>query len=87
VPARVADVVVELVVAVPAEHDIAEAEAAREGALELVAGHVLAAQHPVHVENAHLDMGQIALFHDLPRVSVVLHLIGLEHPFPPRSGT
>src|SRR6185312_27043 len=45
VPAGVCRVVVALVVAIPAEHDVAEAEAAFERRLELVLVQVLAAQH------------------------------------------
>ena len=56
VPARVLDVVVELVLAIPAEHDVAEAEAAVERRQEFFARDVLAAQDAVDVEDAHLDV-------------------------------
>ena len=56
VPAGERDVVVELVVGVPAEDDVAEAEALFERGQELVARHVLAAQDAVDVEDADLDV-------------------------------
>jgi hypothetical protein len=60
VPARVLRVVVELVVGIPAEHDVAEAEAARQRGQELLARHVLAAHDPVDVEDADLDVVDLA---------------------------
>ena len=51
VPAGEGDVVVLLVVRVPAEHHVAEAQAILEGREELVAIEELAAQNPVVVEH------------------------------------
>ena len=68
VPAGVCDVVVELVVGVPAQHHVAEAEAALQRREELGLRHVLAAQDAVDVEDADLDMGQAALLDDLAGV-------------------
>ena len=63
VPAGQRGVVVELVVGIPAQHHVAEAEALLERRFELVAGHVLAAHDAVDVEDADLDEGQVAAAH------------------------
>jgi hypothetical protein len=65
-------VVIELVVGVPAEHDVAEAEPAVERRFELGPRHVLAAQDPVDVEDADLDVLEIALRHDGARIAGIL---------------
>ena len=74
VPAGVLHVVVELVLAVPAEHDVAEAEAPVERGEELVPRDVLAAQDAVDVEDADLDVRDPALFDDRPCVGRTAHL-------------
>jgi hypothetical protein len=68
VPAGVGDVVVELVVGIPAEDDVAEAEAVVEGREELVPRHVLAAQDAVEVEDADLDVVEVSFLDDAPRL-------------------
>ena len=73
-PAGVGDVVVELVVGVPAQHHVAEAHAALERRLELVDVQVLAAQDAVDVVDAHLDVAQPALLDDLQGVGGGLDL-------------
>ena len=64
VPAGVGDVVVELVVHVPAQHHVAEAEAAFQRRVEFVDVDVLAAQDAVDVVHPHLDVGQAAFLDD-----------------------
>jgi hypothetical protein len=64
VPAGVGGVVVELVVGVPAQHHIAEAEALFERAQELVGVQILAAQDAVAVVDTHLDVRKLALAQD-----------------------
>ena len=76
VPAGVLHVVVELVVGIPAQHHVAEAEALVERAEELLARHVLAAQDAVDVEHADLDVGEAALLDDLPGVGDGLDVFG-----------
>ena len=68
VPAGVFHVVVELVVRVPAQHHVAEAEALVERGEELVAAHVLAAHDTVVVEDADLDVIELAFLDDLAGV-------------------
>src|SRR6185437_9956751 len=85
VPAGVGDVVVELVVAVPAQHHVAEAHAALEGRLELVDMEVLPAQHPVEVVHPHLDVAEAALLDDLKGIGSRLHLARF-HYFSPARG-
>ena len=55
-PAGHVDVVVELIVAVPAEHDVAEAETLFQRRQEFVAAHVFAAHDAIDVEHADLDV-------------------------------
>ena len=55
-PARHFDVVVELIVAVPAEHDVAEAKTLFQRRQEFVAAHVFAAHDAIDVEHADLDV-------------------------------
>ena len=62
VPAGVGDVVVELIVGIPAQHHVAEAEIAVErGLLNLSTCRLLAAQHAIDVVDAHLHMGEATL--------------------------
>ena len=68
VPAGVVDVVVELVVRIPAEHHVAEAEALLERREELVAADVLAAQDAVDVDDPDLDVRVPALFDEAARI-------------------
>ncbi|MNJ50859.1 hypothetical protein D3C77_461470 [compost metagenome] len=82
VPAGVCDVVVELVLDVPAEHHIAEAAAVLQGGEELAAVDVLAAHHPVDIEHAHLHMGEAALLDDAPGVLDGLFIPWIEHEPP-----
>jgi hypothetical protein len=85
-PARVLHVVEQLVVAVPAQHHVAEAETVLERREELRLRYILAAQDGVAVEHADLDVGQAALLHDLLGVSKALHLLRLQrHDVTPRS--
>ena len=65
VPAGVLHVVIELVVRVPAQHHVAEAETLVERREELVAAHVLAAHDAVVVEDPDLDVIELALLDDL----------------------
>ena len=74
VPAGELDVVVELVLAVPAQHDVAESEPALERRQELLPRHVLAAQDPVDVEGPDLDVRQTARLDDGTRVRRALDL-------------
>src|SRR5262249_7217937 len=64
VPARERDIVVLLIARVPAEHDVAEAEALLEGGEELGAVDELAAQDAVVVEHANLDVCESPLLDD-----------------------
>ncbi|MNC68741.1 hypothetical protein D3C75_1193730 [compost metagenome] len=59
-PARVAGVVVELVIEVPSQHDIAKREPGTQGAQKLVAPQVLAQHDAVDVGQAHFDMRERA---------------------------
>ncbi|MNQ90384.1 hypothetical protein D3C85_1057240 [compost metagenome] len=68
VPAGVLGVVVELVVEVPAEHDIAERQPRAQGAEEFVAPQILAQHDAVHIGQAHLDMRERAGLHQTLRV-------------------
>jgi hypothetical protein len=68
VPAGVFDVVVELVVRIPADDHVAEAEALLERREELVAADVLAAQDAVDVGDPDLDMRVPALFDEAARI-------------------
>ena len=67
-PAGEGDVVIELVVGIPAQHHVAETEAALQRREELDLGDVFAAQHAIGVEDADLDMGQAPLLDDLAGV-------------------
>jgi hypothetical protein len=69
VPARVLHVVVDLVLAVPAEHDVAEAKAAVERRQEFFTREVLPSHDPVDVEDADLDVGRAALLDEAACVS------------------
>ena len=60
-PARHRDVVVQLIVAVPAQHHVAEAEALLQRRQEFVAAHVFAAHDAIDVEHADLDVIEIPL--------------------------
>ena len=68
VPAGVVDVVVELVVRIPADDHVAEAEALLERGEELVAADVFAAQDAVDVGDADLDMRVAALLDEATRI-------------------
>ncbi len=83
VPAGVGDVVVELVVGIPAQHDVAEADAGLEAGKELVAAQILAAQDAVGVEDADLDVAEIALADDLAGVVRRLNLPWIHAFLPP----
>ena len=60
VPAGECGFIVELIVAVPAEDDVAEAEAAVEGFEEFFVVHVFAAQDAVDIEHAGFDVFNLA---------------------------
>ena len=79
VPARELHVVVELVLAVPAQHHIAEAEATLERGEELGCGHVLAPQHAVDVEGTHLHVAQAPRLDDGARLGGAADLAGVVH--------
>src|SRR5262249_50709025 len=64
VPAGEGHVVVELVIAVPAQHHVAEAHAAFEGGLELADMDVFAAQHAIDVVDPDLDVAEPPLLDD-----------------------
>ncbi|MNT10471.1 hypothetical protein D3C72_1453030 [compost metagenome] len=68
VPAGVLGVVVELVVEVPAEHDVAECQSRAQGPEKLVATQILAQHDAVHVGQAYLDMRERAGLHQTLRV-------------------
>ena len=85
VPAGVADVVVELVLGIPAEHHVAEAEALVQGGEEFLPGHVLAAQDPVDVEYADFDVAELALLDDAAGVPCGANLTGLHVDLLPMS--
>jgi hypothetical protein len=74
VPAGVLHVVVELIVRIPAEYDVAEAKALVERREELVPPHVLAAHDAVVVEHADLDVIELALLDDLAGVGRRTHV-------------
>ena len=80
VPAGEADVVVELVARIPAEHHVAEAKAVLERREEFLAGEIFAAQHAVDVEHAELDVREPALAHDLPGIRRALDLARVHGP-------
>src|SRR5690606_15641025 len=61
-----------LIVRVPAEDHIAEAEALLERSFELVAGHVLAPHDAIRVGQADLHEGQVAAAHILHGIGSVL---------------
>ena len=86
VPAGERGVVVELIVRIPAQHHVAEAEALLEGGFELVAGHVLAAHDAVDIDDSDLHEGQIAAAHICHRIGGSLDL-GSVHVRKPLSGT
>ena len=64
-PSGEADVVVELIARIPAEHDVAETEAAIECRQEFLGGEVFPPQHAVHIENPELDVAHAAFMDDL----------------------
>jgi hypothetical protein len=72
VPARIGDVVVELVVGVPADDDVAEAEALLQGGQEFLTRQVFAAQDPVDVGEPDLHVGVAALLDEAPRLLCIL---------------
>ncbi len=63
-PAGIAEIVDQLIVRIPAEHDVAEAETTFEGREELVARDIFAAHYPVNVDEAELDMAEGARLDD-----------------------
>ena len=73
-PAGQRGVVVELIVGIPAQHHVAEAEALLESGFELVAGHVLAAHDAVDIGDADLHEGQIAAAHICRGIGGILDL-------------
>ncbi len=77
VPARVLHVVVELVVRIPAQHHVAEAEALVERGEKLVAAHVLTAQDAVVVEDTDLDVFELAFLDDAAGVGRGADVFGL----------
>ena len=85
VPAGKTDVVVELVGGIPAQHHVAEAEAAVEGGFEFLPREIFAAQHAVDVEHAELDVAGLALADDVLDIGRGFHLARLHAPPPLRS--
>src|ERR671913_362029 len=85
VPAGELHVVVQLVLAIPAEHDVAETVAALQRRQELRARHVFAAHDAVDVEHADLDVREVALLDDRLGVGDRLDLPGLDHAITPWS--
>jgi hypothetical protein len=77
VPARVLHVVVELVVGIPAQHHVAEAESLVERGEKLVAAHVLTAHDSIVVEDTDLDMIELALLDDAAGVGRGADVLGL----------
>ncbi len=77
VPAGEGDVVVLLVVGVPAQHHVAEPQALVQRREELGAVDVLAAQDAVVVEHADLDVRQPPLLDDRPGLRGGAHLVWL----------
>ena len=86
-PAGVLDAgaLVELIVGVPAQDHVAETEALVEGGEQLLAAHVLATQHAVDVENAHLDVAQPMLIDQPPQVRGACDLGCIHGAGPPVS--
>ena len=74
VPPGERDIVVKLIVGVPSQDHVAESESAFERREELLAAHVLSAQHAVDVEDADFDVGQAPFFDDRPRIGRRLHI-------------
>jgi hypothetical protein len=72
-PAGELRVVVELIVRVPAEDDVAESEVLVECRQELVAAQILSPQDPVGVEDADLDVFDAALDQKVADFGVLLH--------------
>jgi hypothetical protein len=85
VPAGHLHVVVELVVAVPADHHVAKAEAFIDRALEFVAADILAAEHPIDVEQADPDIEQVALAHVINRFLSGFNGRNVSHGAPRKS--
>ena len=73
VPAGEPGVVVELVVRVPAENHVAEAEILVERREEFIAAQVFAAQDAVGVDDADLDVLDAALGQKIANLDVLLH--------------
>ena len=68
VPAGERALVVELIVGIPAQHDVAEAEALIERADELVAGEIFSANDPIEIDDAELDVRQAPLLDQGPGI-------------------
>ena len=66
-PAGKLHVVVQLIVRVPAQDDVAEPEAFVQNGQKLVAAQVLPAQDAIRVENADLDVLDALLSHERAR--------------------
>ena len=77
VPAGNGDVVVELIVGVPSQHDVAEPESLLEPGEELLARQVLPSQDAVEIEDADLDVRCAARFDELASLSGRFYFAGL----------
>src|SRR6185437_6938229 len=82
VPPRIRQIVDELVIRIPAQHDVAKAETALERRKELVARYVLAAHHPVDIDEPQLDMAEAARLDDTARIGRAFYITCL-HSSPP----
>ena len=82
VPAGEGGIVVELVVGIPAQHDVAEAEAVIERGEEFLARDIFAAQHAVEIDDADLDVAEVALLDQTARVGARLHIVRSHQTLP-----
>ena len=73
-PAGETGAVIELVVGIPAQHHVAEAESLLESGEKLVPLHVFAAHDAIDIENADLDVFNTAFVDQRPRIIGGPHL-------------
>src|SRR6185312_7015387 len=77
VPAREADVVVQLVVGIPAQHDVAEAQSFLQAGEELLPREILAPEDAVEIEHTDLDVTCAARLDERARLRSRSHFAGL----------
>src|SRR6185437_16307085 len=76
-PAREGDVVVQLVVGIPAQHDVAEPQPLLQAGEEFLPREVLASQDAVEIEHTDLDMTGAALLDERARLGSRSHFAGV----------